>query len=42
VLTFLATALYEWSGISGAALASIACAMLSAATILLFNRGRPS
>ncbi|MFZ8966119.1 MAG: MFS transporter [Ilumatobacteraceae bacterium] len=42
VLTFLATALYEWSGISGAALASIACAMLSAATILLFNRGRRS
>ena len=42
VLTFVATALYEWSGISGAALASIACAMLSAATILLFNRGRRS
>ncbi len=42
VLTFVATALYEWSGVSGAALASIACAMLSAATILLFNRGRRS
>jgi predicted MFS family arabinose efflux permease len=42
VLTFVATALYEWSGITGAALASIACAVLSAGTILSFNRGMRS
>ncbi len=42
VLTFIATALYEWSGITGAAIASIACAVLSAGTILAFSRGTRS
>jgi DHA1 family inner membrane transport protein len=42
VLTFIATLLYEQSGVSGAALAAIACAALSAAAILLFNRGTNS
>ena len=42
VLTVVATVLYERGGISGAALASIACAALSATTILMFSRGRRS
>ena len=42
VLTFVATLLYEQFGISGAALAGIGCAVLSAAAILLFNRGTSS
>lgn len=40
VLTFVATSLYETRGISGAALAAIVCAVLSAATIYTFSRGR--
>lgn len=40
VLTFVATSLYESTGISGAALAGIACAVLSAVTIYAFSRGR--
>ena len=40
VLTFVATVLYEQSGITGAALASIGCAALSAGAILVFSRGR--
>jgi hypothetical protein len=39
VLTFVATLLYEQFGVSGAALASIGCAVLSGITILAFNRG---
>lgn len=42
VLTFIATLLYEQFGVSGASLAAIACAALSAAAILLFNRGTNS
>ena len=42
VLTFIATLLYEQFGISGAALAGIGCAVLSAAAILLFNRDTSS
>lgn len=42
VLTFVATLLYEQFGISGAALAGIGCAVLSAAAILLFNRDTSS
>ena len=42
VLTFIATLLYEHFGVSGASLAAIACAALSAAAILLFNRGTNS
>ena len=40
VLTFVATVLYESIGISGAALAGIVCAVLSAAAIYAFSRGR--
>jgi hypothetical protein len=40
VLTFVATSLYETTGIPGAALAGIACAVLSAAAIYAFSRGR--
>lgn len=40
VLTFVATSLYETMGIPGAALAAIACAVLSAAAIYAFSRGR--
>lgn len=42
VLTFIATLLYEQFGVSGASLAAIACAALSATAILLFNRGTNS
>ncbi len=42
VLTFIATLLYEQFGVSGAALAAIACAALSATAILFFNRGTNS
>ena len=40
VLTIVATSLYEDYGISGAALAGIACAVLSAVAIAGFSRGK--
>lgn len=40
VLTIVATSLYDDYGISGAALAGIACAVLSAAAIAGFSRGK--
>lgn len=40
VLTFVATSLYESMGIAGAALAGIVCAVLSAAAIYAFSRGK--
>ncbi|MBM3817357.1 MAG: hypothetical protein FJW13_10065, partial [Actinobacteria bacterium] len=40
VLTIVATSLYEDHGISGAALAGIACAVLSGAAIAGFSRGK--
>ena len=40
VLTFVATTLYESTGIPGAALAGIACAVLSASAIYAFSRGK--
>jgi len=41
VLTFVATSLYESSGIAGAALAGAVCAVLSAVTIEAFGRVQP-
>jgi predicted MFS family arabinose efflux permease len=38
LLTFVATTLYESTGIVGAALSAVGCALLSALTIYLFSR----
>jgi DHA1 family inner membrane transport protein len=42
LLTFVATTLYESTGIVGAALSAVGCALLSALTIYLFSRGTRS